>query len=928
MKNFFVSLMLFAALIFVVSCGSGSSKESDNTDTGETVTDEDSVDTEPTGDTEPSGDTEPDNPDSDDPDTTPEPKPDDDADTTPGPKPDDDADTATEENDDDADTITEMTEEKCAALGGTFNEDGTCTRIKECDPIPDAAINTVWIGDSSYTQTYTNGQWTPVYPTQFSGTHIACHYDCADGYIYDGSTNYSCVNPCDDDPCAEIEHATGECTAVEATRFVCGCEDGYEWAFDPGNSANNHCEKTKLTMCNEAGGDWNYDNTCKRQTNCADKPENTVWNGNSSYTQTYSYTDAAWSAEISTEYNTESGTCHFKCVEGYLWDSDSSTCVESPCNSDPCAEITDFTSICTATSLTERSCLYKDTATDLTWSKRPEGNMNWNAADSYCENLEEGGFDDWRLPNINELRSLIQECEGSMLGGVCPVIDDICLNGTCMNNDLCQCVRDSNGGHSKFGDTGSLWSSSTDNLGNKWFIYYDLAMLQRGNGTVYVRCVRDDDSPAAGCASAGGIWTPNRIDSGSGSSEGTCTRTVACTGKPDNTVWNGETTYTATYSEGEWSSAIAAEYSETAGACHFKCAEDYFWDETTSACVNPCENDPCAEITGFTSICTATSLTEHSCLYKDSTTGLIWSEKAERQMKFKNSSDPENITYPARDYCESLTEGGFEDWHLPTISELRTLIQNCPGTETSGSCGVTDNCLLKSCWTQSDCYSCSSGDHSKFGDTIWFWSSSIQSDNSDYAWLVYFNNGYVGNNTLDGGYSVRCARCENGYFWNGTVCQALPECGTSNQGPCFDSTSKLTWSAKADNMDFANAQTYCEALTDNGYTDWRLPTISELRTLILDCDTTKMPGGTCNLREDSEVVCLSVSSDECAPIPTCNSCGNAAGTHSKFGETSWIWSSSAVADENMAGQIFSVNFRNAGIIFQVDSNTNAVRCVR
>ena len=129
-------------------------------------------------------------------------------------------------------------------------------------------------------------------------------------------------------------------------------------------------------------------------------------------------------------------------------------------------------------------------------------------------------------------------------------------------------------------------------------------------------------------------------------------------------------------------------------------------------------------------------------------------------------------------------------------------------------------------------------------------------------------------------------------------------------------------------MNFTDAQTHCENLTDKGYTDWRLPTISELRTLILDCDTTKMPGGTCNLREDSELVCLSVSSDECAAIPTCNSCGNTAGTHSKFGETSWIWSSSAVADENMAGQIFSVNFRNAGINFQVDTNTNAVRCVR
>ena len=920
MKNFFVSICLFAALIFVVSCGSGSSKESDNTDTGETVTDEDTVDTEPTGDTEPSGDTEPDNPDSDDPDTTPEPKPDDDADSTPGPKPDDDADTATEENDDDADTITEMTEEKCAALGGTFNEDGTCTRIKECDPIPDAAINTVWIGDSSYTQTYTNGQWTPVYPTQFSGTHIACHYDCADGYIYDGSTNYSCVNPCDDDPCAEIEHATGECTAVEATRFVCGCEDGYEWAFDPGNSANNHCEKTKLTMCNEAGGDWNYDNTCKRQTNCADKPENTVWNGNSSYTQTYSYTDAAWSAEISTEYSETAGACHYTCAADYLWDSDNGACVENPCNSDPCEEIAGFETTCIVLSSTERYCVHTDSTSELTWSDKSENPMNLSAADSYCEDLDEGGFDDWYLPNINELRSLIQDCDGSVSGGICGIIDPGCLstNEACYSwQDCSSCTSDATGGHSKFSDTDSIWSSSAIDSTYAWFVNFTIGGLDafnKSSGSYFVRCVRSDGSQATDCTGAGGAWNGTA-----------CTRTVACTGKPGHSVWNGETAYTATYSEGAWSDAVTAEYSETAGACHFKCADDYIWDSNSGTCVeSPCNSDPCAEITGFNSICAATSATEFSCLYKDTTTGLIWSEKTEDQMIYSNATT----------YCENLEEGGFDDWHLPIIDELRTLIQNCEGTVPGGACQVSDPDYLAPTYRTSDCQ-CSydtSGTYSKFGDTgyVYSWSSSeIQCSNgNDCAYRVFFANGSVELSGKGSSLNVRCTRCENGYFWNGTACQALPECGTSNQGPCFDSASKLTWSAKTDNMDFANAQVHCENLTDKGYTDWRLPTISELRTLILDCDTTKMPGGTCNLREDSEVVCLSVSSDECAPIPTCNSCGNAAGTHSKFGETSWIWSSSAVADENMAGQIFSVNFRNAGIIFQVDSNTNAVRCVR
>ena len=32
---------------------------------------------------------------------------------------------------------------------------------------------------------------------------------------------------------------------------------------------------------------------------------------------------------------------------------------------------------------------------------------NWEEAIAYCENLTLGGYDDWRLPNINELSSLV-----------------------------------------------------------------------------------------------------------------------------------------------------------------------------------------------------------------------------------------------------------------------------------------------------------------------------------------------------------------------------------------------------------------------------------------------------------------------------------------------------------------------------------------
>ena len=117
----------------------------------------------------------------------------------------------------------------------------------------------------------------------------------------------------------------------------------------------------------------------------------------------------------------------------------------------------------------------------------------------------------------------------------------------------------------------------------------------------------------------------------------------------------------------------------------------------------------------------------------------------------------------------------------------------------------------------------------------------------------------------------------------------LPECSTSNTGPCYDSTSHLTWSKKTDTTyNWSDAGTYCDGLSEGGYTDWRLPTISELRTLIKNCSDTQMPGGSCGVRDDS-VVCLS---DSCQG-EDCYSCSSdSTGWHSKFGETGWFWSSS------------------------------------
>ncbi len=221
-----------------------------------------------------------------------------------------------------------------------------------------------------------------------------------------------------------------------------------------------------------------------------------------------------------------------------------------------------------------------------------------------------------------------------------------------------------------------------------------------------------------------------------------CYKTVDCTPKPENTEWRGEQSYNEYYDfdSGTWThfgQNYNTEYGDTGEqkVCQFICADGFEWNGLA------CQTLP---------ECSASSDTP--C--KDSSSGLIWSAKASSTMTWSN----------AKSYCESYSEDGLSGWHLPTISELRTLIQNCSGTVTGGSCGVTDSCLsYNSCRNDacSGCSSDSSGKYSKFGESgtvSYFWSSSIVSDASkDLVWIVKFSSGSVDFGSISYA-NVRCVR--------------------------------------------------------------------------------------------------------------------------------------------------------------------------
>ena len=48
-----------------------------------------------------------------------------------------------------------------------------------------------------------------------------------------------------------------------------------------------------------------------------------------------------------------------------------------------------------------------DTNNGLMWQQETIGPMTWEETLSYCEDLQLSGYDDWRLPSINELHSIV-----------------------------------------------------------------------------------------------------------------------------------------------------------------------------------------------------------------------------------------------------------------------------------------------------------------------------------------------------------------------------------------------------------------------------------------------------------------------------------------------------------------------------------------
>lgn len=229
------------------------------------------------------------------------------------------------------------------------------TRTEPCKGLPEHAS---WNTADSVFQTSDGFDWTPTDEGVYDETPSseACRFVCNSSYFWNGE---KCVNPCEtNNPCPGIENSDGICVPARFNLIICGCSEGYRW-----NSKEKQCES------NENAGKV----VCTGQTDCyidnAERPCDEAQDDYFGQDAQYAGKGMCIPRNLSVE-NTE--------IEG--------------------------------------EGIVTDHNTGLEWQQTIPNthDFTWEKAVDYCEKLGYGGHDDWRLPTIYELRTILDYGEGGI----------------------------------------------------------------------------------------------------------------------------------------------------------------------------------------------------------------------------------------------------------------------------------------------------------------------------------------------------------------------------------------------------------------------------------------------------------------------------------------------------------------------------------
>jgi len=198
----------------------------------------------------------------------------------------------------------------------------------------------------------------------------------------------------------------------------------------------------------------------------------------------------------------------------------------------------------------------------------------------------------------------------------------------------------------------------------------------------------------------------------------------------------------------------------------------------------------------------------------DMITGLVWQRDGSGTRAGCSGTSNLTCTWAeAKTYCASLILGGLSGWRLPSRTELRTIVDFTRSSPAIDPTAFTN--------TPSASY----------------WTSSPSAGSSGRAWLVDLNRGSADDGAVSVNNRVRCVHM-------------APRCYPTNRfvvltgGMVRDTLTELVWQqdgsgtrtgcSGAGNTTCAwvEAKAYCSGLSLASLSDWRLPTIKELDSIV------------------------------------------------------------------------------------------------
>ena len=701
-----------------------------------------------------------------------------------------------------------------------------------------------WNTASKINQVWNGNDWYPSENAVYNEnpSENECRYKCDNNYFYHDS---DCLpSPCESETCA-IPNSSGVCTAYAWNEYECECTNGTFWngsecqvplsignictgqnkCYDDSNeeiecpafsedlfgqdafyAAARFCIPQNFTVDSRAGNEVTVfdNNTGLEWQQIAVETES--WNKADEYcagltyagkggwrlptvkelltivdnsrsnpavnTDYFDSSDDVWASET---YNEKAWYVRFGVTGNSYSGAKSKTGKYARCVRGHVIRAPEF-----VTSTIGEDEIVTDSTTGLIWQKSYyENTTTWQDALDYCKNLTYAGFSDWRVPNKNELVSILN------VDNYLPATD---FPDVPSDNSL------------------YFWTSST-RLYNSYawgigFASGDAGGSGKVSANDYVRCVRSET-----CNGGAGIWNGTECVNPCG----------------NNYFWNGKECVspcgTDSCADVEHSSGCIA-ISTTDYSCG--CAEGYIWHDSEcipvspatictgqDKCYNNSEEISCpakgAEFFGQDSQYAAfgfcapkkfviDSTVEDEKTVIDSNTGLEW------QYTVKNTS---YYWEDADNYCRGLTYAGKTGWRLPTRKEFYSIVDN----------GRTNPPT----------------DPEYFNDTRKFWTSKVYAqENSTSKWYLDFSNGSSGVDKS----TKKYARCVRGTDLPDAV---LVPSTVDGEDIITDTTSGLIWQKTyLSNKTWKEALDYCENLTYANYSDWRLPNLNELFSLIND----------------------------------------------------------------------------------------------